>query len=81
MNSSYIPNPADESETLNNYKYNCENDVFFAMSHGVHRGTLKSGKFDDREKLLKKLLNENKNIKFDFYGLDNKSLYGEIILN
>ena len=42
------------------------------MSHGVHRGTLKSGKFDDREKLLKKLLNENKNIKFDFYGLDNK---------
>ena len=38
----------------------------------VYRGTLKSGKFDDREKLLKKLLNENKNIKFDFYGLDNK---------
>ena len=72
-NSSFIPNPADESfETLNNYKYDCENDVFFAMSHGVHRGTLKSGKFDDREKLLKKLLKENRNIKFDFYGLDNK---------
>ena len=73
INSSFIPNPADESfETLNNYKYDCENDVFFAMSHGVHRGTLKSGKFDDREKLLKKLLKENRNIKFDFYGLDNK---------
>ncbi len=26
------------------------------MSHGVHRGSLKSGKHDDREKILKKLL-------------------------
>ena len=71
--SFFIPNPADASfETLNNYKYNCENDVFFAMSHGVHRGVLKKGKFDDREKLLGKLVKENKMIKFDFYGLDNK---------
>ena len=41
------------------------------MSHGVHRGTLK-GKYDDREIILKKLANENKNIKFDFYGLNKK---------
>ena len=50
--------------------------MFFLMSHGVHRGTLKSGKFDDREKLLKKLLNENKNIKFDFYGLITTAYMG-----
>ena len=31
-------------ETLNNYKYECTNDVFFALSHGVHRGSLKSEK-------------------------------------
>ena len=42
------------------------------MSHGVHRGTLKKGKYDDREIILKKLANENKNIKFDFYGLNKK---------
>ena len=72
-NSFFIPNPADKSfETMKNYENNCENDVFFAMSHGVHRGILKKGKIDDREKLLKKLLNENKEIKFDFYGLENK---------
>jgi len=72
-NSFFIPNPADKSfETLENYKINPENDVFFAMSHGVHRGVLKKGKFDDREIILKKLINKNKDIKFDFYGLDNK---------
>ena len=72
-NSFYIPNPADESfETLENYKYKCEKDVFFAMSHGVHRGTLKKGKIDDRELMLKKLINNNKEINFDFYGLNNK---------
>jgi hypothetical protein len=41
------------------------------MSHGVHRGILKSGKKDDREKLLKKLIQNNSNIKFDFYGFEN----------
>ena len=41
-NSFFIPNPADKSfETLSNYKKDCPFDVFFAMSHGVHRGKLK----------------------------------------
>ena len=36
--NSFIPNPADLSfENLENYKNECENDLFFAMSHGVHR--------------------------------------------
>ena len=70
-NSYFIPNPADKSfEILDNSKKNPKNDVFFAMSHGVHRGNLKSGKYDDREKILKKLLRV-KDIKFDFYGINN----------
>ncbi len=73
LNSFFIPNPADASfETLENYKYDCENDLFFAMSHGVHRGILKKNKFDNREKILEKLLTKNKEIKFDFYGFKNK---------
>ena len=70
----YIPNPVDESfEILNNYKHkNLKSDVFFAMSHGVHRGVLKKGKFDERELFLKELTNKLPNIKFDMYGIENK---------
>ena len=72
-NSYYIPNPSDSSfETLNNYNNNCENDVFFAMSHGVHRGNLKTGKFDNRENIIKQLVKTNKNIKFDIYGMNQR---------
>jgi glycosyltransferase involved in cell wall biosynthesis len=72
-NSYYIPNPSDSSfETLKNYNNNCENDVFFAMSHGVHRGNLKTGKFDNRETIIKQLVKTNKNIKFDIYGMNQR---------
>ena len=55
-NIHYIPNPADHSfETLNNFNKFCNVDVFFALSHGVHRGVLKSGKIDDRVKFLDNL--------------------------
>ncbi len=68
----FIPNPSDPSfETLNNHNKNCSNDVFFALSHGVHRGSLKSRSYDDREKFITKLLDISKNIKFDIYGLNN----------
>ena len=71
-NAFFMPNPADKSfEVLNNYNKNCPYDVFFAMSHGVHRGQLKSGKDDDRENFINKLINLNKNIKFDVYGMNN----------
>ena len=70
INNFYIPNPADKSfETLNNYNKNCNMDVFFALSHGVHRGILKSGKYDDRAKFIENLMKITKNIKFDIYGL------------
>ena len=50
----FIPNPVDENfENLKIYKNrNFQYDLFFAMSHGVHRGTLKKGKKDKRETFL-----------------------------
>ncbi len=67
----YIPNPSDHSfETLNNFKKSCNVDVFFALSHGVHRGKLKSGKEDDRIIFLQKLQNCTSDIKFDIYGIN-----------
>ena len=73
FNIKYIPNPVDESfEILRNYqnKY-FNNDVFFAMSHGVHRGELKKGKFDARENFINNLLKKTPNIRFDIYGMNN----------
>ena len=69
----FMPNPVDESfEILKNYenKY-FNNDVFFAMSHGVHRGILKKGKFDQRENFINKLVQITPNIRFDLYGMNN----------
>ena len=82
-NAFYIPNPADDSfEILKNYETNPHNDLFFAMSHGVHRGILKTGKFDEREKLLRKLIINNKEIKFDFYGFEKKQpIWGDDFIN
>lgn len=70
----FMPNPVDESfETLENYKNKYFNsDVFFAMSHGVHRGVLKKGKFDDREIFINNLIKKTPNIRFDLYGFKNK---------
>ena len=75
INSSYyIPNPYDNSfEFLDNSKNIQKKDLFFAMSHGVHRGILKEGKFDERELILKKLekkLNDF-NLDYDFFGYKN----------
>ena len=71
-NSYFMPNPSDQSfEILKNYEQKCINDVFFAMSHGVHRGDLKKGKSDNREVFINKLLRDNQNIKFDIYGMNN----------
>ena len=48
------------------------------MSHGVHRGNLKKGKTDNREIFINKLINKNKNLKFDVYGMNNvQPIWGE----
>jgi len=72
-NIHYLPNPVDQSfETLENYKNKFfNNDVFFAMSHGVHRGVLKKGKFDQRETFINRLIDITPNIRFDLYGMNN----------
>ncbi len=68
----YIPNPSDKSfETLNNFHKSCNVDVFFALSHGVHRGVLKTGKTDDRVNFVNKLIELTPNAKFDVYGINN----------
>ena len=69
----YMPNPADESfENLEIYNQNnYSHDVFFAMSHGVHRGILKKNKFDKRELIINKLIKTIPNIRFDIYGMNN----------
>ena len=69
----YMPNPVDESfEVLKNYENKFfNNDVFFAMSHGVHRGVLKKGKFDQRENFINKLIEITPNARFDLYGMNN----------
>ena len=72
MKIHYIPNIFDASidslKVFNNSLY--EFDIFFAMSHGVGSGKLKSGKFDGREKLLKNI-SLNTNISENFYGFNN----------
>ena len=83
QNCHFIPNPCDSSfEVLENFNNNCAYDVFFAMSHGVHRGSLKKGKFDDREIFINKLVKKNKDINFDIYGMnDVQPIWGDNFLN
>ena len=52
------------------------------MSHGVHRGSLKKGKFDDREIFINKLIKKNRDINFDIYGMnDVQPIWGDNFLN
>ena len=82
-NSYFMPNPSDPSfEILKNYESNCQSDVFFAMSHGVHRGELKKGKFDRREVIINTLRKNNKKINFDIYGMNNiQPIWGDKFIN
>ena len=80
----YLPNPVDESfEKLKNYENKFLNhDVFFAMSHGVHRGVLKKGKFDEREIFIEKLKKLTPNIKYDLYGIKkNQPIWADNYIN
>jgi hypothetical protein len=80
----YMPNCVDPSlEKLEVYKnYYYKSDVFFAMSHGVHRGILKKGKIDARENFIKRLIKLTPNIKFDCYGLNEvQPIWFEDFLN
>ena len=83
-NLYFIPNPVDETfENLELYKKNHHKyDLFFALSHGVHRGTLKKGKTDNREIFLNKLINSSNEIRFNIFGIkDNQPIWAENFKN
>ena len=68
-NVHFFMTPVDNNiECFDVYKLNPVNDVFYAMSHGVNRATLKEGKTDSRVAFLEKLIKKSNGIKYDFYG-------------
>ena len=80
----FMPNCVDPSlDKLKAYANSIyKSDVFFAMSHGVHRGVLKKGKIDIRENFIKKLIKITPNVKFDCYGInDTQPVWAENFLN
>ena len=73
-NFYYLPIPVDKNiEKLNIYENDYSiNDLFFSMSHGVNRGTLKKNKIDERTDFIERLIKKNPNIIFDIYGYNNR---------
>jgi len=69
---SFMPIPVDQNiETLNIYENKHRyKDLFFALSHGVNYGSLRSNSKDERETFIRQLQNIGKNIKFHFLGLN-----------
>ncbi len=65
--------PVDKNiECFNVSKKHPAKDLFYAMSHGVNRATLKRGKSDSRIHFLNNLIKKLDNIDYDFYGFQNK---------
>ena len=65
--------PVDKNiERYNVFNLKPRKDLFYAMSHGVNRATLKKGKTDERINFLNSLIKKIRNINYDFYGFENK---------
>jgi glycosyltransferase involved in cell wall biosynthesis len=65
--------PVDKNiECFNVFNMKPKNDLFYAMSHGVNRATLKEGIEDNRVQFLDKLIKKIPKIKYDFYGFENR---------
>jgi glycosyltransferase involved in cell wall biosynthesis len=72
-NIHFFMTPVDKNiECFDVYKLKPDNDVFYAMSHGVNRAILKEGKTDNRVNFLKKLIKKSNGIKYDFYGFEKQ---------
>ena len=72
-NTHFFFVPVDQNiECFDVYKLNPSKDIFYAMSHGVNRATLKKGKIDSRINFLNSLIKKIDNINYDFYGFENK---------
>tara|TARA_B100000575_G_scaffold72190_1_gene56159 strand:+ start:224 stop:2323 length:2100 start_codon:yes stop_codon:yes gene_type:complete len=66
----FFMTPVDKNiECFDVFKLKPQNDIFYAMSHGVNRATLKEGKTDNRVIFLEKLKKKINGIKYDFYGI------------
>ena len=65
--------PVDKNiECFDVFNMKPKKDLFYAMSHGVNRAILKKGTEDSRVHFLDKLVKKISNIKYDFYGFENK---------
>ena len=65
--------PVDKNiERFDVFNMHPKKDLFYAMSHGVNRATLKEGTEDERIIFLDKLVKKIPNVKYDFYGFSNK---------
>ncbi len=65
--------PVDKNiECYDVYKLKPRKDLFYAMSHGVNRATLKKGKNDNRIHFLNSLIKKLNGINYDFYGFENR---------
>ena len=72
-NTHFFFVPVDKNiEFFDVYKLKPQKDLFYAMSHGVNRATLKEGTEDERIIFLNKLVKKIPSIKYDFYGFANK---------
>ena len=70
QNIHFFMTPVDKNiECFDVYKLNPHNDVFYAMSHGVNRATLKEGKTDNRVNFLNKLINNVKKLLINIHSL------------
>ena len=75
--------PVDKNiESFDVFKLNPRKDIFYAMSHGVNRATLKKGKNDSRIYFLNSLIKKINGINYDFYGFENKEpIWGDEFYN
>ena len=72
-NIHYFITPVDKSiECFDVYNLKPQKDLFYAISHGVNRAKLKTGKVDSRLSFLKTLIKKLNDIKLDFYGIDGR---------
>jgi glycosyltransferase involved in cell wall biosynthesis len=70
---NFIPIPCSYvSENLNLHQTrNHEFDIFYAVSHGVNRGTLKNKKIDERYNFLKLLMTRSDDLTYNIFGFNN----------
>lgn len=75
----FIPNPIDPSiDVYKNFSIKKELDVFIAISHGQHRGKLKTYYIDDRVKFIKSLTNK---ISYNIFGSTKNPVWGQNFFN